>query len=144
MIKSKELKKSVFGHGGEVKVASSQDQVECPIQEDPTKFQRKNCYRVTDQNLAKFRNKIVNLATSTEPSMVKIEVPMPYYETKKAIGYLDMVSGDCVFFHENGKYWGYKIYNSDELQILLPECTSIKNPKSPSSEYQIKKFLGVL
>ena len=54
---------------------------------------------VDDVLLDKLRDKIINLATSTKPGMVKTELPMPYYDTEQAVGHLDMNTGDCAFFH---------------------------------------------
>ena len=51
--------------------------------------------------------------------MVKIELPMPYYDTEQAVGHLDMTTGDCVFFHQNGKM--RKKYSSIKyfLRVLM-------------------------
>lgn len=61
--------------------------------------------------------------------MVKIELPMPYYDTELAVGHLDMTTGDCAFFHQDGKYWSYKKYTRDEVKKLLPKCNSVKIAK---------------
>ena len=108
VIKSKELKKTLYAHGYQAGVVSSDDLVPCPIQEDPALFQRVNCVKIIDEGLNRLRNKIINLATSTKSGMVKIELPMPYYDTELAVGHLDMTTGDCAFFHQDGKYWSYK------------------------------------
>jgi hypothetical protein len=75
------------------------------------------------------KDKIINLATSTKPGMIKVELPMPYYDTEQAVGHLDMSTGDCAFFHQNGKYWSYKQYTPDEVKNLLPKCDSVKIAK---------------
>ena len=137
LIKSKELKKTLYAHGYEAGVVSSEDLVPCPIQDDPDKFQRINCAKITDEGLDKLRDKIINIARSTKPGMIKIELPMPYYDTEKAVGHLDMTTGDCVFFHQNGKYWDYKKYTPDEVKNLLTKCDSVKIAKKnqePSPE----------
>ena len=61
--------------------------------------------------------------------MIKIELPMPYFDTELAVGHLNMITGDCFFFHKNGKYWGYKKYTQDEVRNLLPKCNSVKIAK---------------
>ena len=128
LIKSKELKKTLYAHGYEAGVVSSEDLIPCPIQDDPDKFQRTNCAKITDEGLDKWRDKIIDLATSTKPGMIKIElpIPMPYYDTEQAVGHLDMTTGDCVFFHQNGKYWSYKKYTPEEVKNVLPKCDSVK------------------
>ena len=75
------------------------------------------------------RNKIINLATSTNSGMVKIELPMPYYDTEQAVAHMDMNTGDCVFFHQDGKYWDYKKYTLEEVTDVLPTCDSVKVAK---------------
>jgi len=76
LLKSKELKKTLYAHEYETGVVSSEDLIPCPIQNDPDKFQRKNCARITDEGLDKLRAKILGLATSTKAGMIKIELPM--------------------------------------------------------------------
>jgi hypothetical protein len=63
-IKGKELKKSVFSHGIQAGIKLPEDLVEYPTQLDPTKYQRKDCSRITDKNAGKFSNKIVDITTS--------------------------------------------------------------------------------
>jgi hypothetical protein len=77
IIKSKELKKTLYAHGYKAGVVSSEDLRPCPIQYDPDKFQRTNCAPITYEGLDKLRDKIIDLATSTKPGMIKIELPMP-------------------------------------------------------------------
>jgi hypothetical protein len=84
-------------------------------------------------------NKIIDLAKSRKPVRVKFKAPMPYRDDQIAVGYLDVVTGDCVFFHENGKFWGYKKYNpTKEVPNLLAEvAASLKwasKNASPGSE----------
>lgn len=78
IIKGKELKKAVFSHGIEAETSIPMDLVECPIQKDPTKYQRKDCSRITDKNAKNFSNKIIDLTTSREVGMVKFKMKMPY------------------------------------------------------------------
>ena len=33
---------------------------------------------------------------------------MPYYDSEIAPGHMNLITGECVLFHENGKYWTYK------------------------------------
>lgn len=101
----------------------------CPIQKDPDLFQRLNCAKITDDGLNILRNKIINLATSTKSGMVKIKLPMPYYDTELPVGHLDVTTGDCAFFHQGSKYWSYKKYTPDEVKNLFPKCDSVKIAK---------------
>jgi hypothetical protein len=138
VIKAKELKKSVFSSGIEAGTSTLEDLVECPVQPDPTKYQRKNCSRITDKNAKNFSNKIVDISTSRKPGMVKFKTKMPYYDSEIATGHMNLITGECVFFHENGKYWTYKKYTMEQTLELLADVSpslkwASKNP-SPGSE----------
>lgn len=138
VIKSKELKKTVFSHGWEAGISGPEDLVECPSQTDTMKHQRQDCIKITDKNTQKLSDKIVDLATSKKVGMVKFKIRMPYFDSEMAVGHMNLVTGECVFFHENGKYWTYKKYLSSEIPALLADVHSSlkwpsKNP-SPRSE----------
>jgi len=135
VIKSKEIKKTVYAHGYEAGVVPAEDLIPCPVQEDKFKFQRENCALITDESVDRMTNKIIDLATSTKPNRVKIELPtMPYDDREKAIGYMDTKTGDCAFFHEDGKYWTYKKYEKDEISSTLAKSDSIKYAKDYNTE----------
>ena len=58
--------------------------------------------------------------------MIKIELPMPSYDTEQAVGHLDLTTGDCVFFHQNGKFWVYKKYTERQRKNVILNCDSVK------------------
>lgn len=62
VIKNKELKKTLFGHGSEAGVSNSL--VECPIQPDPNKFQRTTCCEITNEGLDNLEKKIMDMTQS--------------------------------------------------------------------------------
>ena len=139
VLRSQELKKSVYSHGYEAGVVSPEDLVPCPVQPDPTKYQREDCARITDKGIKKFAAKIIGLATSRKPGMVKFEIPMPYFDTQSAIGHMNIVTGECAFFHQDGKYWTYKKYEREEVLKLIGQSGSIpfklaSPDSSPKSE----------
>lgn len=120
VLKSFEVRKAVFTNGKRLGITSSEDAVSCPTQEDPTKYQRQECSRITDQAVLDFQRKIIEKSTSTKPGMVKFEAPMPSYDTELAIGYLDMTTGDCFLFHKsNRKFWSYRNYNLRDRQDVV-------------------------
>jgi len=59
------------------------------------------------------KNKVIDLTTFTQGNRVKFELPMPYYLSEQAVGYMDTITGDCFFFQKDGKYWTYK--NTNEM-----------------------------
>jgi len=137
-MKSRELKKTVCAHGVEAGVVSPEDMIPCSVQSDPTKYKRKECARITDEGIEKLIDKILYLGTSTKPGMGKFEIPMPYYDSEMAIGYLDVTTVDCAFFHKDVKYWSYKKYRRrDILKLIADAQPSFKwasNNSSPRSE----------
>lgn len=112
VIKSGELKKFVFSHGYEAGVVLENDLIPYPIQSDPTKYQRDECAKITDESVQKFTDKIIDLAISREPAMAKMEVLMPYYQRQTPTVHLNLVRGECPFFHLEVKYWTLGIFNS--------------------------------
>lgn len=64
--------------------------------------------------------------------MVKFKTKMPYYNSEIATDHMNVITGECVFFHENGKYQTYKKYTMEKT--LAPSLKwASKNP-SPGSE----------
>ena len=61
--------------------------------------------------------------------MRKIELPMPHYDTEQAVGHMDMITGDCAFFHKKGKYWSYAKYSKDEVLDILVNSDSVTYAK---------------
>jgi len=135
-VKSREVKKTVFAHGYEAGIVPAEQLVPCPVQEDPNKFSRKNCALITDESVDRMTDLIIDLATSTKPNRVKMELPrMPYYKREAAIGYMDIETGECVFFHKNGDYWSYTKYDKkDDIVSLLAESDSVKYAKDYKRE----------
>lgn len=140
VIKSKELKNATFSHGFEAGTSGPENLVECPIQPDPNKFQRENCSKVTNETVQNLSDKIVDVTTakSTKIGRVKFKKKMPYFDSEIAIGHMDIITGDCFFYHENGKFWTYKKYSNREIPDLLMDVRSslkwASDSSSPKSE----------
>jgi len=70
--------------------------------------------------------------------MVKFKTKMPYYDSEMVSGHMNLLTGECVFFHETGKDWSYKKYSIRETRHLLANIhSSLKwasNNSSPRSE----------
>lgn len=102
------------------------DLVDCPRQPDPKKYQRENCCRLTDEIVDQVANKFTDLTTSTSDDMVQFTLPMPYYDTQKAICYMNRKTGETVMYHENGRFWGYKRYPPKKLAEAKRSGTLVK------------------
>jgi len=135
IIKSKELKNAIFSHGFEAGTSGPGNLVDCPIQPDPNKFQRENCSEVTDKTAQNLSDKIVDITTakSTKIGRVKFEKKMPYFDSEIAIAHMDIITGDCFFYHKNGKFWTYKKYPRSEIPNLLMDLHSSLKWASDSS-----------
>ena len=140
VVKSKELKNATFSHGFEAGTSGPEDLVECPIQLDPNKYQRKNCSRVTDETVQNLWDKIVDITTakSTKIGKIKFKTKMPYFDSETAIAYMNIITGDCFFYHENGVFWGYKKYSEKQIPSLLADVSSslkwASDTSSPKSD----------
>ena len=137
-IYGRELKKTVYHNGIEAGTSPLADRVDPPVQDDPTKYQRVDCSKITDQNIVPMREKIVSLTTSKNNNMIKYEAVHPYYDVEVAVTYLDVTTGEAVFYHKkNGKFWSYKKYSENEvLEIIAENQSTIKWPKDYRSDVQ--------
>jgi len=69
---------------------------------------------------------------------VKFKSKMPYYDSEIAIGHMNVLTSECMFFHQNGKYWSYKKYKIEEIPSLIADVSSslkwASKNSSPGSE----------
>nr|WPV72682.1 hypothetical protein orf164 [Navicula sp.] len=133
-IKSKELKKSVFGHSGEAGIAEPDTKIDCPIQNNPEFYQRANCHKITDKGAKYF---IKDLTQSRRTGLVRFQMKMPFFDTKTAIAHMDLLTGHWIFYRTNGKYWRYRRYGFIQRFDLVkdPNIFTILKfylPKNPS------------
>lgn len=137
LINGRELTQAVFGHGYEAGTSGKDDLVECPIQPDLNKYQRKNCSRITDETARNFSDRIIEVTSVKTDNRIKFERPMPYYDTEMETGYLDIPTGDCFFYHKNerGKFWSYKKYSPKEVADIVSEVESSFKSATNSSNF---------
>ena len=55
-------------------------------------------------------------------------MPMPFYKNQNTIAYLDKITGECIYFHENGDLWSANRYSSLGVDKLLNDPNVIQNP----------------
>ena len=55
-------------------------------------------------------------------------MPMPYFPSQNTIAYLDRITGECLYFHENGNLWSADHYSSLGIAKLLNDPNVIQNP----------------
>jgi hypothetical protein len=127
---NQELKKITYCHKTELGISNLLDRIECPVQPDPNKFQRKDCWAVTNKSRLDVIVKVFELTTEYNPERyVTLEMPMPSYPSQNTFAYIDISTGECVFFHKNGKLWSAKRYDEKGVDKLLNDPNVVKNPK---------------
>lgn len=62
---------------------------------------------------------------------------MPFYDTQKSIGYMDMTTGDCGFYHEGGvdssDFWTYVKYDSEAALYIIANADWVRSAKPMDS-----------
>lgn len=119
-IKNKELEKIVYAHSDDLNLLNFADRVVCPIQTDPTKFQRSECRAVTDVGKKEALIRMLELTTSANSDFITRKIPMPSYPSQEALAYIDTNTNACLFFHaDNGKLWSAKKLSQLEMIVIL-------------------------
>lgn len=126
---NKPLKKIAYSHQTDLGIYNLDDRIACPVQPDLTKFQRMDCWAVTDFSVKDVIIKVFELTTISDPNYVTLKMPMPYSPSQDRIAYLNTATGVCVYFHENGSLWSADQYSSRSLDKLLNDPTVEKNPR---------------
>lgn len=120
MIKNRELAKIVYAHSDDLNLLNFNDKIICPVQPDPTKYQRTECRAITNVGKKEALIRILELTTSIDPNYVTRKIPMPSYPSQDALAYIDLSTRGCVFFHaDNGKIWSAARLSEVELRAIL-------------------------
>ena len=83
-------------------------------------------------------NKLIDLTTSRQEDRAKLTLDMPFKKSEKAVAYVDLKRGDCVFYHaDNGKFWSYVKYNEEEVLSMLANADKIKYAKPKNSNPEL-------
>ena len=102
-LQNKTLKKIGYYYQIDLGLFSLGDKVPCPIQNDPNKFQRTDCWAVTDRTVAEVVERILELTTDLAPHLLTIRAPMRHCPTQDAFTYVDPRTGSAVHFHLDGE-----------------------------------------
>lgn len=130
VLMQKTIKKLTYCHQTDLGLYNPTDRVPCPLQTDSNKYQRIDCFAMTDKSVKDVIIKILEGTTTTDRSRyITLLMPMPFFETQSALGYLDTVTGSCIFFHaDSGKIWSVTRYGSREVLDLLLDPSIVQNP----------------
>ena len=119
------LRKIVYSHPHELGLTDLESRIACPIQPDPNKFQRVDCWAITDRNIRETIGILVEATTTANPNVLMIEIPMHECPTQRATYYLDQISGVAMVFHkggpQDGKLWTMTQFPPKEIPNMLQQ-----------------------
>ena len=120
-LKNKPIEKITYCHYEDLgKLDLNANQViECPIQPDMTKYQRKSCRSITDEAKVQVLKRVMEMTTSTDSNFISSKIQMPYFPSQNALVYMDLDTKSCVLFHENGELWTVKKLSQLEIIGIL-------------------------
>lgn len=128
------LRKVVYSHSEELGLTDLGNRIQCPIQNDPNKHQRTDCWAVTDKNIREAAVKIFEFTTFDNPRIITLERYPPTSANKKATFFIDIVTGNAAYFQiggqQDGKLWSLEKFsiNSEStkfgelIEDIFGEC----------------------
>jgi hypothetical protein len=109
------LRKTVYSHPTELGLSDLGSRIACPVQGDPNKFQRQDCWAITDTNIREAVIKIFEYTTFTNPRIITLERFPPNCSTQRATYFVDIVTGNAIYFRVGGKQDG-KLWSADNFK----------------------------
>lgn len=135
------VRKLIYGHAPELDLPDLMSRIPCPIQSDPTnKFQRVDCWAMTDANLKEALVKIFERTTSVDPNIVTVEMPMHEAPAQRATYFIDKTTGSSLYFHkdgkQDGKLWSGASFDPADIPRMLeqPEVKVITDLSNNNNE----------
>ena len=126
---TRSLVKIVYSHAEEIGLMDIVNNVPCPIQTDPTKYQRKTCRAVTDTNIREAIARIIEFTTFDSPRIIVVEAYSPNCAHQKARYYIDIVTGNNVYFRkggkQDGKLWSAGHFDRPEIVDIIKDPNTI-------------------
>lgn len=127
---SSENIEKVFRHPTELGLSDLGSRIACPVQGDPNKFQRLNCWAITDVNIREAVIKIFEFTTFDNPRIITLERFPPNCSNQRAtyfvdIVFVDIVTGNSVYFRvggkQDGKLWSLDKFQSNEIIDMMKD-----------------------
>lgn len=123
-------KKIAYSHQTDLNIANNlPDRISCPIQSNPNKFQRIDCWTITNRSRAEVVSKVFELTTTYDSSHMTLEMPMLHKPDKTALVYLDLMTGEYAYFHEDGRLWSTDQLSSTDMALILKDPKVLKHSK---------------
>ena len=119
------LRKAVYSHAPELGLTDLGSRIQCPVQLDPNKFQRQDCWAVTDKNIREAVVKIFEFTTFENPRIITLETYPAGSANQKATFFIDIVTGNSAFFRiggkQDGKLWSLQNFERSEIINLIKD-----------------------
>jgi len=119
------LRKAVYSHPTELGLSDLGSRIACPVQGDPNKFQRLNCWAITDVNIREAVIKIFEFTTFDNPRIITLERFPPNCSNQRATYFVDIVTGNSVYFRvggkQDGKLWSLDKFQSNEIIDMMKD-----------------------
>ena len=99
------------------------NRIPCPVQSDPTKYQRENCWAITDTNIREAVIKIFEFTTCINSEIITVEMPSHTCPHQRATYYIDLATGNTVYFRkggkQDGKLWSLANFDPDAIDKMI-------------------------
>ena len=119
------LRKIVYSHPNELGLSDLDNRIPCPLQVDPNKFQRQDCWAITDTNIREAVIKVFEHTTFTNPRIVTLERFRSNCSTQRAIYFVDIVTGNAIYFRvggkQDGKLWSVDNFKPEEIINMMKD-----------------------
>ncbi len=119
------LRKVVYSHPTELGLSDLGSSISCPVQTDLTKYQRMDCWAITDVNIREAVIKIFEFTTFNNPRIITLEMLPPNCSTQRATYFVDLVTGNSVYFRiggkQDGKLWALDQFKREDLIKMIKD-----------------------
>lgn len=117
------LRKIIYSHPEELELMDLINRIPCPVQPDENKFQRLDCWAITDRNMKEARKKVYEFTKFQNPNIITAEMPMHECPTNRATYFIDQNTGAAMYFRrkgkQDGKLWSVKRFDPDSISTML-------------------------
>jgi hypothetical protein len=141
---SRSIRKAIYGHSTELGLSDLGSRISCPVQPDPTKYQRENCWAITDTNMREAIIKIFEFTTFNNPRIITLEMVPPNCANQRATYFVDLVTGNSVYFRvggkQDGKLWSLDQFQSENIADMVKDPNVKKITDLSDYEFSDYKF----
>ena len=117
------LRKIIYSHPKELGLTDLISRIPCPIQSDPNKFQRLDCWAITDNSMKEAAIKLFEFTTFQNSNIITAEMPMHECPMNRATYFIDKNRGASMYFRkggkQDGKLWSVTRFDPDSISTIL-------------------------